>query len=98
MRLDRNEKAEITKSLICHEKKGAFYCVISKRPMKSFKHVGKKRSFFNVRRMTLMLYREYIIGELGWRQEDQVSAFSKFQARKAETRCTQIVTERGQLT
>lgn len=27
--------------------------------------------------------RGYIIGELGWRQEDQISTFSKFQAREA---------------
>lgn len=45
-----------------------------------------------------MLHREYIIGELGWRQEDQISAFSKFRGREAETSCMQIVMERGQLT
>lgn len=37
-----------------------------------------------------------VTGELGWRQEDRVSAFSKFEARDAESSGVRVVIERGQ--
>lgn len=98
MRLARSEGATITESLTAPEKKGKFYPLISKEPMKNIKHMEMRPSFLQGRRMTLGSCRGYVIGELGRRQEGQISVFSKFEAREAETSGRQVVIQRGQVT
>lgn len=65
--------------------------------MENFKHRGMRWPFLYVARMTLVACRGYTLGELGWRQEDGIRTFSKFQARGAESSGMQMVTDRGQL-
>lgn len=46
--------------------------------------------------MTLVSCEGRITGGLGWRQEGQISVFSNFKAREAETSGMRVVMERGQ--
>lgn len=94
--MDRNEGAKITKSLICLEKKGRLYHLIRKEPVENAKHMAVGASFLQVRRMTLVSCEGHIIGGLGWRQEGQISVFSNFKARRAETSGMRVVMGRGQ--